>query len=324
MRKVLLATTALVAMGGVSSASADVTISGAFEFLYTSWSDNTASTSANNTSLGNSTTVSIDFSETLDNGMSTSLSVFSNATSNGAFDAMGAALSGDFGTLGFGKKESGDAFATAADVTPEEGHSISLTDTTLYDGSNDIVLPADEHLPAATVSYLSPSMSGFQVSVGITDTTAYNDTTMMGAQYSTAAAGGTVTLKYASSSTGATTSGGTNEIDATSAGVVLAMGDATLTVADNTVAYGTTTDYSATSAGISYVVSDSLTLSAYTGETEDAKDTTYKLRDTGIGAVYTVAPGMSIGITHNSWDRKATSETAEDGDRLAVALNLSF
>jgi hypothetical protein len=323
MRKVLLATTALVALGGVSAASADVTISGAYEFKYSTWSDNTASTTTNNTSYADSTTVSIDFSETLDNGMSTSLSVFSNGTTNGAFNGLGATLSGDFGTIGFGTSESGDAFATAADVTPEEGNSISVSDTTAYDGTNDIVLPADEHIPSATISYLSPNMNGFQFSLGVAEQSAYDDATMMGVQYSTAAAGGTVTLKYATSSTGSTTSSRSDEVDAASAGLVLAMGDATLTVADNKVAYGTTTDYSASSAGISYVVSDSLTLSAYTGKTEDAKQASYKLSDTGVGAVYTVAPGLTIGVTHNSWDFEGEG-TNEDGDHLAIALGMSF
>ncbi len=36
MRKVLLATTALVAVGGVSAASADVSISGGYEAAYVS------------------------------------------------------------------------------------------------------------------------------------------------------------------------------------------------------------------------------------------------------------------------------------------------
>ena len=35
MRKVLLATTALVAMGGVSAASADISISGSVQYNYT-------------------------------------------------------------------------------------------------------------------------------------------------------------------------------------------------------------------------------------------------------------------------------------------------
>jgi len=324
MRKVLLATTALVTLGGVSAATADVTISGAYEMKYTSWSDNVASTTTNNNTLADTTTVTIGFSETFDNGMSASMSVFSNGNTTGAFDTIGATLSGDFGTLGMGFLEQGDAYETATDVTPEEGtFSISQTDTTAYDGTNDRVRPADAHVAKSTLSYTTPSMGGLTVAAGMTDTGAYNDATSIGAQYVMTAGTGSITLKYASSSTGATTSGGSDEVDATSAGVVLAMGAATLTVADNTVAMGTTTDYSASSAGIAYVVSDQLTLSAYTGETEDGKQATYKFSDTGVGAVYTIVPGLTVGVTHNSWDFEGEG-TDEDGDQLAIALGIAF
>jgi len=46
MRKVLLATTALVALGGVSAASADISMSASTEFLYRAHSDNTTANSA--------------------------------------------------------------------------------------------------------------------------------------------------------------------------------------------------------------------------------------------------------------------------------------
>jgi len=311
-------------MGGVSAATADVTISGAYEMKYTSWSDNVASTTTNNNTLADTTTVTIGFSETFDNGMSAAMSVFSNGNGTGAFDTIGATLSGDFGTIGLGNSENGDGYETATDVTPEEAaFSISQSDATAYDGTNDRVRPADAHVAKSTMSYTTPSLGGLTVAAGMTDTGAYNDATSVGAQYVMTAGTGSITLKYASSSTGATTSGGTDEVDATSAGVVLAMGAATLTVADNTVAMGTTTDYSASSAGITYVVSDALTLSAYTGKTEDGKQATYKFADTGVGAVYTIVPGLTVGVTHNSWDFEGEG-TDEDGDQLAVALGIAF
>ena len=68
MRKVLLATTALVALGGVSAASADISVSVANEMKYSSWSDNTASTTSNNSSVTNDSTVKISASTVLDNG----------------------------------------------------------------------------------------------------------------------------------------------------------------------------------------------------------------------------------------------------------------
>ena len=63
MRKVLLATTALVAVGGVSAASADVSISGGYEAAYVS-TDVSGGTSVNSLSTENFD-YSIAFSNTL-------------------------------------------------------------------------------------------------------------------------------------------------------------------------------------------------------------------------------------------------------------------
>lgn len=326
MRKVLLATTALVAMGGVSAASADVTISGHFSLEYNSWSDNTVETDANDSSMVDTSSMFINFSETLDNGMSIAGKTGQDGTASGAMDWIGGSVSGDFGTIGFGSGfESGDAFATATDVTADEAHSIKVSDATAYDSVNDIVMPGDEQLPGSTVSYLSPDMSGFQFSVGMGDTGAYSDTTSIGAKYVMAVAGGSMTLKYAQSDTGSTTSAATDDVEATSLGLVIASGNATLTLAQNTVGMGTsTTDYTANSAGVTYKVSDTLTVQAYTGSTEDDIDATYEINDTGMGFTYTVAPGLTASVTHNNWDRKATGETDESGDNTAFAIDLSF
>jgi len=328
MRKVLLATTALVAMGGVSAASADVTISGGYELKYVSWSDTTASTTTNNSSVADNTSVYINFSETLDNGMAMTMYTGQDGSASAGFDDLGATISGDFGTIGIGGSESGDAFATATDVTADEGNTATADSATTLiattDGSQDNITPADEFVQGSTVSYLSPDMSGFQFAVGMADTAAYSDTTSMGAQYKMTLGAGSMTLKYAQSDTGASTSGGTDDVDATSLGLVITSGNATLTVAQNTVAQGTATDYSSNSAGVTYKVSDNVTVQAYTGTTEDDKDTTYDFQDTGVGFTYTIAAGLTASVTHNSWDRKATGETAQDGDQTALAFNLSF
>ena len=167
MRKVLLATTALVAMGGVSAASADVTISGGYELKYVSWSDTTASTTTNNSSVADNTSVYINFSETLDNGMAMTMYTGQDGSASAGFDDLGATISGDFGTIGIGGSESGDAFATATDVTADEGNTATADSATTLiattDGSQDNITPADEFVQGSTVSYLSPDMSGLSL-----------------------------------------------------------------------------------------------------------------------------------------------------------------
>ena len=313
MRKVLLATTALVALGGVSAASADISVSMANEFKYTSWSDNTAETGGTNkTNWANTTSAKISASTVTDNGLSMT-SYAAQDGSSGAFDDFGFSIAGDWGTLGFEGSDSGDAFETAADVTPDEGNSI---DTTI-----DYVLPADASVADSSVSYKSPNINGFQFAFGSLPN-GNSDASSMGAQYSMTSGDATITVKYAASSGGKATTGAA-EVEATSMGLVVGYGDATVTLAQNTKENGTY-DFTGDAVGITYKMSDSMTLSAYTGTTEDAKDSTHEVKDTGLGVAYTITPGLVLNVTHNDWSIKDTSITNEDGSHMAVALNLSF
>jgi len=328
MRKVLFATTALVALGGVSAASADISVSAANEFKYKSWSDNyAATTSANSSSFSSTTSYKISASTVTDNGLSMS-SYTAQDGSSGAFDDMGFTIGGDFGTLGFGASESGDAFETATDVTPDEANSLSTADAAA------IALPADAHVDGSSVSYKSPDINGFQFAAGINEGGAA-DGSSFGAQYSMTAGDSTITLKYAQSG-GKKTLSSDNDIEATSVGLVVAYGDLTITLADNskktdgygagTVAHPTVAayDYSAQSIGVTYAMNDAMTVSAYTGSTEDGKDSTHEVNDTGFGAAYTITPGLVFNVTYNDWSMKDSVLTDRDGSMTSVALNLSF
>ena len=326
MRKVLLATTALVALGGVSAASADISISVSNEFKYRSWSDNTAEQAAangaenghNKTDWSNDSTVKISASTVTDNGLT--LSSYAANDSTRAFDDYGFSIAGDWGTLGFQGSDSGDAFETAADVTPDEGWTIdgfagSATTAIAY------VMPADAHVADSSVSYKSPDINGFQFAFGALPN-GNSDASSMGAQYSMTSGDATITVKYAASSGGKATTGAA-EVEATSMGLVVGYGNATVTIAQNTKENGTY-DFTGDSVGISYKMSDAMTLTAYTGTTEDAKDSTHEVSDTGLGVAYTITPGLTLNVTHNDWDIKDTSITNENGSHMAVALDVSF
>jgi len=320
MRKVLLATTAIVALGGVSAASADISVSGGAEFKYESWGG-ANSTTANNNAITNQTKFKISASTVADNGMSLAAYTMQDGSANGNFNDFGFSIADDWGTLGFQDAEKGDAFETNTDITAEEGYN-GATNTLAYHPTDSQIAPTD-------VSYLSPNMSGFQFSVGYTDTSAAEDTTAMGAQYSMAAGDAAITLKYAASSKGSAISSNSDGTDATSMGLVVAMSGVTLTLAQNDTEVkgtsgATTFDVEASSMAIAYTVSDAMSVQAYTGESDDKVNTSFKFKDTGYGVSYTITPGLAATLTHNSWDHTNTGGTKDSGTNTAVALNLSF
>ena len=320
MRKVLLATTAIVALGGVSAASADISVSGGAEFKYESWGG-ANSTSANSNKVTNQTKFKISASSVADNGMTLSAYTLQDGSSTGAFNDAGFSIADDWGTLGFWDAESGDAFETNTDITAEEGYN-GATNTLAY-------YPTDSSIGAADVSYLSPNMGGFQFSVGYKDTGKAEDTTMMGGQYAMTAGDAAITLKYAAGSTGSATTTGRDGTDATSMGLVVAMSGVTLTLAQNdtevkSTAGAVTNDVEASSMSIAYTISDAMAVQAYTGESDDKVNTSFKFKDTGYGVSYTITPGLAATLTHNSWDHTNRSGTKDSGTNTALALNLSF
>jgi hypothetical protein len=322
MRKVLLATTALVAVGGVSAASADVSISGGYEAAYVS-TDVSGGTSVNSLSTENFD-YSIAFSNTLDNGMAVAGTV---NTSQTGVEETGATITGDFGTIGFGPLgESMTGFATAVDVTPDEGTVTWVSGNNATQNALQYqVLPADESIGDPDVTYTSPAMGGFSFALGRGDSGTAEET-YYGLKFATDAAGAAVTLKYATMENDTGTA--TTEVDASSLGVVIGIGNATVTMAQNEKDTGNTVTESmvGTGVGIAYTVSDSVTLTAYSASGDDDKDSAYEMTDTGVGISYTVTPGMVLHVTHNDQDLKNSSNvtTSTSASRTSVNLNISF
>jgi len=336
MRKVLLATTALIAVGTVQAASADVTISGSFEWQYNTFDKSGtdySSGTADDSSITNEIDVNIGFSATTDSGLSLAMgySLVENVGTTGNAESVGATISGDFGTLGTGAGygEYGDKFATAVDVIADHANPFTAS------ASGDMYAYPGDEMVAATgngINYLSPDMNGFQFSIGYADagTTTHADTTAGGFQYAMSAGDASITLKYAMSATGDSSSGAANGVDATSLGLVIGLGDATVTVATNSAesdnGSSAAYDYKNTGVGIGYTVSDSLSVAAYTASGENDKDSDYDVSKNGVSFTYTIADGLSASVTHIDTDQKPNTNggTSTSGNYTVVAVNLSF
>jgi len=319
MRKILLATTALVAMGGVSAASADVTLSGTASYNYIT-NSGTGSTgtlagpgNAEDRDMSTNVDANIAMSSALDNGMSISGLV---SLDEGGVDDSGWSIAGDFGTLAFGGTANDGFGSTATGLTADEG--ITLSTTTGTAAATAVAIPYktvhNDFIPHSNVSLTLPAVSGFQLGVGITDgATSAADGTQWGLKYSMDAGSMTVDVAYASASTGSAGS------DSSSAGATLTMGDTKIVVASNE-----TGTYTADSVGASYKVSDALTVQGYTGSTEKSDTAGYEVEDTAIGLTYTVTTGLTVSVTHNDFSGKGGTNGVESGTRTVIALDATF
>ena len=309
MRKVLFATTALVALGGVSAASADISVAGSASHNFVSGSgDGTYATDSQ--SMSTTVDFGLSGSSTLDNGMTVAGGI---DLDEGGYDDSGWTLTGDFGTLAFGGYASDSFGAMSVDVTADEGHG-GFTSTTSSTTEYVDTLPGDNYIGHSDISLALPAVSGVSIMIGYGDgTTDDNNSSFGGVSYAMDAGDMTVTVAYAKQSTGGSSA------DNDQMAAKIAAGDATVTMIS-----GNKGDYSNTGIGVTYAVSDSLTVQAYTGSVELDTNSSYEVKDTGFGATYTVTPGLSMSLTSNSYSGKGLARGEEDGTTTTLALDVTF
>ena len=310
MRKVLFATTALVALGGVSAASADISVAGSASHNFVSGSgDGTYATDSQ--SMSTTVDFGLSGSSTLDNGMTVAGGI---DLDEGGYDDSGWTITGDFGTLAFGGYASDSFGAMSVDVTADEGHG-GFTSTTTSTTEYVDTLPGDNYIGHSDISLALPAVSGVSIMIGYGDgTTDDNNSSFGGVSYAMDAGDMTVTVAYAKQSTGGSSA------DNDQMAAKIAAGDATVTMIS-----GNKGDYSNTGIGVTYALSDSLSVQAYTGSVELDTNSAYEVKDTGFGATYTITPGMSMSLTSNSYSGKdGTAANAEEGTTTTLALDVTF
>ena len=312
MRKILLTTTALVALGGVSAASADISISGSASYNYTTGTGGSFAT--DDSAMSTTVDFGIAGSTVMDNGLTATAGLDLH---EGGVDDSGWTLGGDWGTLKFGGYAEAAFGAMAIDVTADEGNGFqksSATATKFVDGEYGFLLPGDEYIDHADISLTLPTVNGVTVMLGAADAA---DASMAGVSYAMDAGGVAVTVAYAQSSSSAA-----NSDDSQIAAKVTA-GDATVTVIS-----GASGLYNNSGVGATYAVSDSLTIQAYAGTVDHDTNAGYEVEDTGVGLTYTITPGMSISLTSNDYSGKGgkSNNITQDvsGSRTNIALDVSF
>ena len=285
MRKVLLATTALVAITGVTAANADISISGSTEYHYTQ-----PSSGSNLTEMDGNVTIKAS-ADAGDTGVTYSV-VYNQSVGQAAgvvdVEDIYIDINGDFGRLFLGQT---DGALDAMDNFT--GHNMTIEGHTRSAVTTALSIQED----TGTVNYISPSVNGVTLYGAVDDT---NGKTGYGINYSSSMG----TIGYQSLAGGGTEATMVmGQVDV--AGITVGM-----------ASRSSTTDGAKTTSsdvGVNYSV-DALAFSAVAQKSSNgAKTTTVGVQDT-------VAPGVYAQLEQVS-DRTAA---AVDSTSTFMALGVKF
>ena len=339
MRKILLTTTAFVALGSVAAVAADVSVSGNARFRYNSWSDDNAlpatDAGANNTSMTDVLQLWVKSSATTDSGLS--IGTNTRILTSGAVDRNWIDIDGDFGKIDLGKQWSlsysgslhenwmgtvaGGVFMGGS----TNGAAVSARDSVAAQSGRAAV--ATRAAAAATglaamnstgfiggnknnkVVYHMPSVSGLNAAVGYSDAGALSgaDETTTQVSYTMPMGAGSLKLNMVTISTAGATETSA-ETDGRELGVqysgdfgrVYALSQNTEAT---TITGVSTSDQEGTTFGGTYNL-NSATKIVYYNQNVDQDGTTDngdKFSSDTVGVRYDMAGGLRIGLLHSNF-----------------------
>jgi hypothetical protein len=296
MRKILLASTALVALTSVSAMAADVTISGSASLIYKTDDNNEPANgdSGSASSMSSETDVNIAFSNTTDSGITATLNAGFDESS--ATDDATATISGDFGTI------------KIIPMGADSNYVVSFDET--YDKAGEGTGGEAFGLGGATgesIGYQLPSVvDGLTLAVQHS-----NEDTSESFGYGASFNAGVATIGYAKMSN--------NTTDYTSINLSGSVSGISFGIEQNKVEAGTSQD-EATLWGVSYSM-DAITLAYESGAAENESGDVEDYSQ--IAVSYAVAPGITAVVT-SSEVNDIDGSNAADVEELEVQLKLSF
>ena len=318
MRKILLASTALIAVGSVAAHAADLTISGTSDWHYINY-DNASSSGASNGSLVDyDNDIDFKFTSTTDSGLTLTFGV---GMSESATDDQYLSIAGDFGTL---KMNNSEGFAdTAMDESVADNYSsLNSTNAGLQMSSH----AAD--LGTSTVMYTLPTMSGLTVGISHQDggVTTKGDNTTISAVYSAAVASGTLKGQFLSGNTDDTgLAGNTSGVDYQTVALRATLGDFQLTGSQHTKSdNGNTYDLTNNMIDVKYSGIDGISMSAFSTSGDDSKQSSYDFTQTAASVTYTIATGLTASVTITDTEVTNTSGTKSNDDATVLNIKATF
>jgi len=323
MRKLLLTSTALVAASSIANyAAADVAVTGAFEWGYTTQAADL--TAKDGDSFRQDNEVTVTFTSKTDSGLSLTGRWYVDADdgNDAPTGESSLAIAGGFGKIVLGSDDDvADAFGIhEQDLIAEEASSVPTSSSILTNagesGNND----------TNKVSYFTPAMGGFKAGVSTTDsgTTGVTDRTTMGASYTMPMEGGSMVIEYNQGKT----DGGT-DTDHQNYGATLTMGAMSVIVSHATRELASN-DIEAVGMGIKYDMGGGMYLAAASMEAEDdhadatsgGEKEKYTTTMAEIG--YTIAPGLNAAVTYVDYEYKDGGTTASNTDDSGSITKLTI
>jgi len=323
MRKLLLGTTALAAAATLSAnaALADVSISGYYEWKYQSRSSDVAA--SDGTTFANDSEIVMKFSNKTDSGLTVGLvTEFETDDGDSAINESSMSIAGGFGKLVLGGNDGvGDNYGVASTDLPGEEIYATGTDSLTILNADISGMSGDLN----KIAYHLPAMGGLTAGISFMDSGAAGsaDSTEVGAKYAMSAGGANVTIGAAT----ATTENSTQDIDSQVVGVKIGSGNITAVVSQATYE-ASNTDEESTGASVSFKVSDAMTFTVHTAETDDSTSSE-EYTNTGAEIKYTIASGLTAFLNVEDYDYKIGSgagagTTADSGTVSKLTIKAAF
>lgn len=349
MKRLLMTTTALIALGGISSAVADINISGNANWSYMSWSDDIGDpvgSGNNNTKMSEGMEIWFTASETSDSGLTYGAAMRLREGDIGA-DRNYIHVSDDWGKLTFGKQwaplysgslganwrgtvKGGQKPAPLAVPLDSNGNKILMTDSYITTSGKD-----------PKVIYDSPTVSGLKVSASFTDAGAGSgaDSTSWRVTYGTDVMDGTaLKVSYGSEKKDAADGDdASTDQEITELGFAVTRGDLMIAAVQidnskdrNKPNSGSTTtsvsEQSAKEVELSYKATDALTLNYINFKSDEDGGDSYMMGDKyssdAIGAQYMIAPGLVTSVIYTKSEYTDDDYPFDNNDATATYFQI--